>query len=317
MNVLLLRRFLAAALSSLVLMASGSAHALFRAYLSISGNDANPCTLQAPCRLLPAALAAADADGEVWMLDSGNYNTGPVAITKSVTILAVPGELGSVVGNGGNAIEIATAGVEVTLQNLNIRYLSGSGTYGVYVYNAKQVSMINCNVFGFLPGGGVGIAVTSGPNQPRVNVVRSVVRNNGHGIFASGGSRVTVSKTQVLGNEGYGIAAYADLGVATVHVSDTVSSGNVWGYAVIGSTGAIAARMFVTRSAATENSDAGFLMSNGTTGYLVVGGSLATNNGRGFYNNGDAGTFQSRGDNTLTANPSGNVTGTVTLHAGL
>ena len=29
---------------------------LFRSYLSSTGNDANPCTVQAPCRLLPAAL---------------------------------------------------------------------------------------------------------------------------------------------------------------------------------------------------------------------------------------------------------------------
>ena len=39
------------------------------------------------------------------MLDSANYNTGPVNVTKSVTILAVPGALGSVVATGGDAIK--------------------------------------------------------------------------------------------------------------------------------------------------------------------------------------------------------------------
>src|SRR5258706_11932148 len=48
--------------------------ALFRAFLSSTGNDANACTVAAPCRLLPAALAAIDDGGEVWILDSANYN---------------------------------------------------------------------------------------------------------------------------------------------------------------------------------------------------------------------------------------------------
>ncbi|HWD36582.1 MAG TPA: hypothetical protein VG840_10505, partial [Casimicrobiaceae bacterium] len=61
-----------------VLALSATAHAdagLFRSYLSLAGNDANPCTLQQPCRLLPAALAAVNAGGEIWMLDSANFNT--------------------------------------------------------------------------------------------------------------------------------------------------------------------------------------------------------------------------------------------------
>jgi len=71
---------------------SATAHAQsFRAYLSVSGSDGNPCTVAAPCRLLPAALNAIAAGGEVWMLDSANYNSGTVAITKSATILAIPG----------------------------------------------------------------------------------------------------------------------------------------------------------------------------------------------------------------------------------
>jgi hypothetical protein len=64
---------------------------LFRAYLSVHGADTNSCTLADPCRLLPAALAAVADGGEVWMLDSGNFNISQVNISKSVTILAVPG----------------------------------------------------------------------------------------------------------------------------------------------------------------------------------------------------------------------------------
>ncbi len=81
---------------------SAAAHAqLFRAYLSSTGNDANPCTLPQPCRLLPAALTAVASGGEIWMLDSANYNSSTVTIGKSVSILAVPGAVGSVVASAG------------------------------------------------------------------------------------------------------------------------------------------------------------------------------------------------------------------------
>ena len=139
MKFLSLRRALVAGLSFLALMAGGSAHAAFRAYLSAaSGSDANPCTLVAPCRLLPAALAAVDAGGEIWMLDSANFNSGVVAISKSVTILAIPGQMGSVVGISGTAFAINGAGIEVTLQNLNILSFSNTGDIGVLITDAKK-----------------------------------------------------------------------------------------------------------------------------------------------------------------------------------
>ena len=87
-----------AALALATLFAPAATHAqLFRAYLAPDGLDTNPCTLAAPCRLLPAALAAVASGGEIWMLDTANYNTATVTIGKSVSILAVPGAVGSVV----------------------------------------------------------------------------------------------------------------------------------------------------------------------------------------------------------------------------
>ena len=41
------------------LLLSATAHGqLSRSYVASTGNDANPCNLQAPCRLLGAALTA-------------------------------------------------------------------------------------------------------------------------------------------------------------------------------------------------------------------------------------------------------------------
>ncbi len=65
------------------------------------------------------------------MLDSANFNAAPVAITKSVTILAIPGALGSVVANGGDAINVNAPGAKVTLRNLVILNFSGTTNNGI------------------------------------------------------------------------------------------------------------------------------------------------------------------------------------------
>src|SRR3954471_13758221 len=95
------RALSALAVASLLLLPSFAHALLFRAYLSVTGSDGNPCTVAAPCRLLPAALNAVANDGEIWILDSANFNTTTVNVTKSVSILAVPGAVGSIVATGG------------------------------------------------------------------------------------------------------------------------------------------------------------------------------------------------------------------------
>jgi hypothetical protein len=72
-----------AALAVAVLASAPLAHGqIFRAYLALDGVDTNPCTLAQPCRLLPAAVAAVGAGGEIWMLDSANFNVAPVTVTS-------------------------------------------------------------------------------------------------------------------------------------------------------------------------------------------------------------------------------------------
>ena len=181
MDTLSLRRILATALSLLVLMASGGAHAAFRSYLSFNGNDANPCTLIAPCRLLPAALATTDPGGEVWMLDSANFNSAPVNITKSVTILAVPGALGSIVANNGDAIIVNTPGVSVTLRNLNLLHIANGG-HGINFSQGARVIVEGCEIYG-LP---LNAIHATAPNST-VTVKETTIRQNGgNGLHLSG-----------------------------------------------------------------------------------------------------------------------------------
>lgn len=140
------------ALGAAICVAPVADAGLFRAYLSANGNDANPCTVTQPCRLLPAALAAVNDGGEIWIVDSANYNTSVVGIGKSVTILAIPGALASLVSNNGsNAINVYAAGVSVTLRNLSVLSL-GDGSLGTNIGafmngNGAKLTVENCEFY--------------------------------------------------------------------------------------------------------------------------------------------------------------------------
>ncbi len=187
---------------ALLLLVASSAHAqLFRAYLSPTGSDSNPCTLQAPCRLLPAALAAVADFGEIWLTGSANYNTATVNIGKSVTIIAVPGAVGSVIAIGGPAIRIDTPGANVALRNVVVAQLpGGGGTNGVEVAVAGVFVQLDRSLIANLPGSG--IVVSSG----NLHVVDSVVRDNGGwGIDVGDGGSVSVATSKLVGNGSGGL----------------------------------------------------------------------------------------------------------------
>ena len=220
-----------AALAALLVLAAPAAHAqIFRAYLTLDGNDANPCTLSQPCRLLPAALAAVASGGEIWMLDSANYNTGPVNVTKSVTILAIPGALGSVVALGGNALDITTTGA-VTLRNLNVLPFPGNDHFvGVNKSTAGTLLIQDSNLFGFTTGAAV---IVSGAAD--ASIARSVIRNNDTGVLAFSGPVVGISDALFTGNESAGVKLIAGPGFSTTAtVTRTVARANGIAFAANG-----------------------------------------------------------------------------------
>jgi len=211
------------------LLCSSIAHAqLFRAYLAIDGNDANPCTLPAPCRLLPAALAAVASGGEIWMLDSANYNTATVNVTKSVKILAVPGAVGSVLAIGGPAISIATAGVSVSLRNLVIAPLpGGGGTNGVQMTAGSSLT-VEGSFLTDLPSGGILVSTPAS-----VKVVDTTIRVSGNGIRVESGAYATVTRCVVNATGGSYAAVYVHGSPAgtttTMSVSDSTLEGSFLG----------------------------------------------------------------------------------------
>jgi hypothetical protein len=183
------------ACAALLLFSGGAQAQLFRAYVSSAGNDGSPCTLPQPCRLLPRALTVVADGGEIWMLDSANYNTAPVNIAKSVTILAVPGALGSVLATGGDAIVISTAAVKVALRNLVIVPQPGAGgANGINMSAGSSLTVDNCLVAN-LPAFGIVVNTAA-----VVRITDSTIRDNAfHGMYLLGGARATVTRATISG----------------------------------------------------------------------------------------------------------------------
>jgi hypothetical protein len=283
---------------------------LFRAYLSPSGNDANACTLLAPCRLLPAALNAVVDGGEIWMLGSANYNTGTVNVGKSVSILAVPGVVGSVVAlNGGPAIRIAADGLRVALRNLVIGPVAGTtpGTDGVQMTGASTL-VIEDSLIANVPANGVRID-GSGAGK----LARTMLRNNGqYAILLTGGASAGVSATQMLANGAGGFSAQVSAaGTSASNISDSIIAGGADGVHARAVVAGAAARIAVTRSVVQGT---GFPLLSYTSGTgaasIAVSDSLIANNASAWYQSGAGAVIRSLGNNHIIDN--GAPTGTLT-----
>jgi hypothetical protein len=319
---------------TLLLSASAGAQ-LFRAYLAPDGLDANPCTLAAPCRLLPAAHAAVANGGEIWLLDSANYNTAPVNITKSVTILAVPGAVGSVVAAGGNAINIATPGVKVVLRNLVIVPLPAAGGSNGIVMTAGAGLTIEQCVLANLPDTGIAVS-----GAATVRISDTTIRGNtGSGLYVSNGASATVTRAIVSGNGSYGIGVFGDgSSVTTADIADSTVDGNAHGIFVGSQTVNGLANVSVRDSRVVKNTGNGItaqsnsggvvtlsasnnIVSNNLYGILSsfptakvwASGNTVSKNQYGLFN--DSGVFETAGDNAVRNNVPADSTGTITIIA--
>jgi hypothetical protein len=284
------------------LLLSATAHAqLFRSYLASTGSDANPCTLATPCRLLPAALTAVADGGEIWMLDSANYNTGPVSVAKSVTILAVPGALGSVLAAGGNAMNISGSGIKVALRNLVIGPLpGGGGTNGVAMGSGASLSVEDCLIAN-LPG--IGIVVNFTVN---VQVTDSTIRDNGsHGLDFSQGVHAIVTRSTISGNNFFGVSVFAAGTPTTAEIADSTVSGNFAGVQLRSGNAAGVIKVSVHDSRIFQNSAEGVeaFADPGGTVTVSVSDNVIANNGTGIA--ADAGGKAWASGNTVVGNGTG------------
>ena len=290
-------RFKSAVLASSLLLAFDPALAAQRVFVSSGGNDANACTLTAPCRSFAAAHAVVDAGGEIVALDAAGY--GAITITKSVTITANAGFYAGIAASTGNAITIATPDVDVTLRGLN---LNGIGAVqGVNMTAGASLNVENCLITNFLNRG---ITVD---NVASVRVVNTLVRKSGIGILMQDDVKADIVGSQFM-NNGIGVYLEPTVGAGTLSVTDSVASGGSFGFVASGAQ----AKVSVLRSTAANNATVGFHSQTGGT--MSVGYSQATNNGIGFNVNGGS-VFESMGNNLVRGNTT-NISGALAPIAG-
>jgi hypothetical protein len=122
-----------------------------RSWVSGVGDDANPCSRTAPCKTWAGAIAKTIAGGEIDALDPGGF--GALTITKAITIDGGGGQVASTLVAGTNGIVVAApAGAVVIIRNLRFNGLaqtSNGGLNGIVYNSGGQLSIENCDIFGF------------------------------------------------------------------------------------------------------------------------------------------------------------------------
>jgi Right handed beta helix region len=160
-----------------------------RTWVSGVGDDANPCSRTAPCKTFAGAISKTAAGGEIDALDPAGY--GAVTITKAITIDGGGGQVASVLVAGTNGIVVqAGAGDTVTLENLRINGISGSGNGGINAIrflSGRNLNVINDYIYGFTTNG-IDVALNQG-TAASIFVKGTTVKNcGGDGISITNAS---------------------------------------------------------------------------------------------------------------------------------
>jgi hypothetical protein len=245
-------------------LASVSAHAQPRVFVSVHGLDTNPCTESQPCRTFQQAYNTAATNGEIDALDPADY--GPLTITHGISIQAhgFGGITQTVSCDACAAITIAvTTSDPVSLNGLLIDG-GGNGNYG--------------------------INIKSGPS---VQILNSVVRQFQSGIFdqtISDRSNLLIEDTVASDNRGNGILIVPMRGNVNATLNRVTANNNYRGVYVGNKNTTIA------NSVISNNTDAGLHCA----GVTWLAKTVISGNGTGVYSG--RGTVNSYGDNYINDN---------------
>ena len=215
-----------------------------RTWVSGVGDDLNPCSRTAPCKTFAGTLPKTAAGGMISVLDPADF--GAVEITRSITIDGTSHE-GSVQAPGAGGIRIRTVATDrVVLRGLA---LDGGGTgTGILFDGSGSLVVDRCSIDDFVngididasgpstvfltevhsvhnSGAGLGIGAVSG--DVLVTLVRSHFDDNGVGILANAGAKVSVYDATASRNvTGVWAALGALGGTAEVNLEGLLASGN-------------------------------------------------------------------------------------------
>ncbi|CAG9933551.1 right-handed parallel beta-helix repeat-containing protein [Candidatus Nitrotoga arctica] len=277
------------------------AQARQRSFVASYGNDANICDTFFPCRTFAKALTVTDPNGEVLALDSSGY--GPVTLTQSVSLAAVPGAYAGIAVFPGTSGVTIGAGVSVVLRGLTINGLGGDN--GILLSGISDLSIENCVISNLSGAGQHGVLVNAAAT---VRMVDTLVRDNDIGIQLQGGATTDISGSKFLGNNTGILVTSTASTITAVAISDTLVTGGVNGIEASSGTSGTS-QINVIRATVTDNTVG--VKTSASPGFarINLSDSMVTGNGTGL-SQATSGTLNSLGNNTVTDNTP-NTSGTI------
>lgn len=253
-----------------------------RTWVSGGGDDANPCSLAAPCKTFANALTKTVANGIINCLAPGGFGTA--FINKSITI-DCGGAFGGILAPGLNGITVNGAGIVVNIRNLSIEGM-GTGKIGIHFINGAVLRIEKTIIHGFQASQAIGVnfAPPAGVSA-ELYIEDSVITENGSGIviqpIGTGSGRGLINRVQVSNNtNGIVISGAGNTGGAAMTVRDSTVAGNS-ANGVQGTTPAAGGlvRVLLVRVEAVSNGVG--LTSDGENSAIQVTGSSFTGNKTG------------------------------------
>ena len=297
--------FIVAALAFAVTLSAAPAQAAGRTFVSAAGNDSNPCSITLPCRNLQAAYNAVAANGEVDVLDPGNY--GSLTITGPVNIQG-HGWAG-LSANAGAAITINAPGAtdKIFISGMVLDGLGIAGTTGI-IFNSGGTLNVQDSVIRNFTDDGIGFKPNSS-TLSQLFVSNTLLSDNGaSGInispAGSGTTSGVVDHVKTLNNVTFGINVFSSTQITNVTVSDSVSANNQFSGVNANSSGTTQVNIMVRNSTIANNVLHGLQAVDGGATVRVTRSTI-TGNGTGWNNL--SGAVLSYGDNNIDGNTSGNT----------
>ena len=247
-----------------------------RVFVSVNGNDSNPCTALSPCRTFQAAHDAVQAGGEVDVLDTGGYGT--LNINKSISIVNPGGVVASIATASGQTAIAINAGPSDTI-SLRGLTLDGAGvaSQGITLFGGGALEIADCVVRKFTSVG-LGFAPHSSSS---LKVTNSEFNDNGlEGINVQANASVVGSLDRVgfYNNVTGGATVIAETATAiTFTVKESVAINNGSGFVSATNGSGATSRMVVVRSVVSNTQGYG-IFSSGPDSQVIVDESTIFNN---------------------------------------
>jgi hypothetical protein len=296
-----------------VLFAAASMAQNTRTFVSGTGSDSNPCSVNSPCRTFTQAISVTNAGGEVVVQSPAGY--GPFTVNKAITVEAADGVYAGIAVTSGDGIDInAGTNDKVILRGLTV-YNQG-GNNGIVLNTGGTLHIENCIVNGFFFDG----ILIFGPGS--FFVKDTIARGNGQGILvdnrASGNASITMDHVRLDDNLQVGLGLetqVASTATVTASIRNSSTSGNGVGMNVGPASTGGAVSLDVESCLITNNAGSGIVVSGNTfpptfSGTVSISNSTVSRNPVQGFDIELGSQILSRGNNTISGN--GPNSGTLT-----